>query len=37
MRTETVTIYKFDELSDRAKEKARDWYREGALDERRMR
>ncbi len=25
-------IYKFDELSERAKEKARDWYREGALD-----
>jgi hypothetical protein len=24
-----ITLYKFDELSDRAKEKARDWYREG--------
>lgn len=34
MRTETVsrTIYTFEELSDAAKEKARDWYREGALD-----
>lgn len=30
--TETKTLYKFDELSDKAKEKARDWYREGALD-----
>ncbi len=31
MRTETVTktIFTFDELSDRAKEKARDWYIEG--------
>ncbi len=31
MRTETTTrtIYTFDELSDAAKEKARDWYREG--------
>ena len=28
----TITIYKFDELSDKAKEKARDWYREGALE-----
>lgn len=27
MRTETVNIYTFDELSDKAKEKARDWYR----------
>lgn len=34
MRTETITrtLYQFDELSDEAKEKARDWYREGALD-----
>jgi hypothetical protein len=30
-RTETVTLYQFSELSDRAKERARDWYREGAL------
>lgn len=31
MRTETITrdIYSFEELSDDAKEKARDWYREG--------
>lgn len=28
MRTETVKIYKFEELSDEAKEKARDWYRQ---------
>lgn len=26
------TVYKFEELSDRAKERARDWYRQGALD-----
>ncbi len=26
--TEIKTVYKFDELSDRAKEKARDWMRE---------
>jgi uncharacterized membrane protein len=34
MRTETTTrnIYTFEELSDKAKEKARDWWREGALD-----
>ena len=34
MREETTTrtLYTFDELSDHAKEKARDWYREGALD-----
>jgi hypothetical protein len=30
MRTETITIYKFDELpTERAKERARDWWREG--------
>lgn len=29
---ETKTIYQFDELEDRAKERARDWYRQGALD-----
>lgn len=28
MRTINKKIYKFDELSDKAKEKARDWYRE---------
>jgi hypothetical protein len=27
MRTETIEVYKFDELPDKAKEKARDWYR----------
>ena len=34
MRTEIIerTLYQFNELSDKAKEKARDWYREGALD-----
>lgn len=32
MRQETIDIYTFDELSDRAKEKARAWYREGNLD-----
>jgi hypothetical protein len=31
MRTETITIYKFDELpTERAKERARDWWRECA-------
>ena len=29
MRTETINIYTFDELNDAAKEKARDWYRDG--------
>jgi hypothetical protein len=24
----TITVYKFDELSDKAKDKAREWYRE---------
>lgn len=27
-----TTVYKFDELSDKAKEKARDWYRELGFD-----
>lgn len=31
-RTAEITLYKFSELKDRAKERARDWYREGALD-----
>lgn len=33
-RTDTVTttVYTFDELSDEAKEKARNWWREGGLD-----
>lgn len=31
-RVMETTVYKFDELSDTAKERAREWYREGALD-----
>lgn len=31
-KTITKTVYTFDELSDPAKEKARDWYREGMFD-----
>lgn len=27
MKTETISLYKFEELSDKAKEKARDWWR----------
>lgn len=30
--TREITVYKFDELSDKAKEKAREWYRDGQLD-----
>lgn len=30
-RTQEITVYKFNELSDKAKEKAREWYRKGAL------
>ncbi len=26
MRTETIEVFQFDELSDRAKQRARDWY-----------
>lgn len=34
MRQETVTVYRFDELpDDRAKERARDWYRQNCLDD----
>ena len=29
MRQEVINIYKFDELSEQAKETARQWYREG--------
>ena len=29
MRVATVEVYKFDELSDAAKDRAREWYREG--------
>lgn len=32
MRIEEIKIYKFDELSDEAKERARNWYREGGYD-----
>lgn len=32
MKTKTINIYSFDELSEAAKEKAREWYRNGALD-----
>jgi len=32
MRTITETVYNFDELGEEAKERARDWYREGAFD-----
>jgi hypothetical protein len=32
MRTETINIYTFDELSDKAKDRARGWWRQGALD-----
>ena len=32
MRTETIEIYTFDELSDESKEKAREWWRKGGLD-----
>lgn len=31
-RIKQTTIYKFDELTDSAKERARDWYRQGAFD-----
>lgn len=30
--TRTITIFKFSELSEKAKETARQWYREGAFD-----
>lgn len=33
MRTVQVNIYQFSELSDKAKERARDWYREGMAGE----
>jgi hypothetical protein len=31
-RTKEITVYTFDELSDEAKERARQWWREGAFD-----
>jgi len=33
MKTVTVTAYEFDELSDSAKENAREWFRSGSCDE----
>ena len=32
MRIKQTKVYQYDELSDKAKEKARDWYREGDCD-----
>lgn len=32
MRTKQIELYTFEELSEDAKEKAREWYRQGALD-----
>lgn len=32
MKTVSVELYEFDELSDTAKEKAREWYRDGSVD-----
>lgn len=31
-RRKYKTVYTFDELSDKAKDKARDWWRQGGLD-----
>ena len=33
MRTATINIYKFDELSEAAKERARQWYREASVSD----
>ena len=32
MKTVKVNVYKFSELSEQAKEKARNWWREGGLN-----
>jgi hypothetical protein len=32
MKTKTIELYDFDELSDTAKEKVREWFRAGNLD-----
>lgn len=32
MKTIDTTVFEFDELTDEAKEQARNWYREGALE-----
>lgn len=33
MRQKTITLYQFNELTDKAKEKARQWYREANADD----
>lgn len=33
MEKREITVYKFDELSDKAKEKAREWFRESSYDD----
>ena len=33
MRIKQTKVYQYDELSDKAKEKARDWYREGNCED----
>ena len=33
MRIKQTKVYRYDELSDKAKEKARDWYREGNCED----
>ena len=33
MRIKQTKVYQYDELSDKAKEKARDWYRKGNCDD----
>lgn len=33
MRTETIEVFQFDELSDSAKEKAREWYRKASAND----
>jgi len=32
VKTVEISVYSFDELSDAAKEAAREWYRQGAID-----
>ena len=32
MKTITTVVYEFDELSETAKENARNWYRESPID-----
>jgi len=34
MKIQTIETYEFDELDAKAKEKARDWYRDGMFDDR---